>query len=146
MTSSLENNIATYTDYDVIEMEQEMLSVLHEVESYEEDCTANTVKFMQGKINERKLNKMIGTLEETTITIQDSIPSVEEVKTFKEFDDYIIAISIFSSTEAWIGDNQASVNFPPYKATRYRVRLYDDSQISRCYLMAISWLQTMMIK
>ena len=70
ITSSLDDNIGAYNDHDVIEMEQEMLTALHEVETCEVDGNVSIVKFVPGKINEGQLREMTSTLEETTVTVQ----------------------------------------------------------------------------
>ena len=108
MTSSLDNNIEAYNDYDVIEMEQEMLTALHEVFSCEVNFVAIAAKFVSGQINGGQLLEMIGTLDEMTITVQDST-SVEEVKTYNDFSDFISTIAPISRSEAWIGDGEANV-------------------------------------
>ena len=89
MTTSLDKNIAAYSDYDVIEMEQQMLEVLGEVESHDAALAASGVAFVQGEEDEELLDKMIG--------------KIEDVKTWKEFEGAIKLIVPISDTEAWVG-------------------------------------------
>ena len=90
MTTSLDKNIASYSDYDVIEMEQQMLEVLGEVESHDAALAASGVAFVPGEEDEELLDKMI--------------VKIEEMKTWKEFDDKIKSIVPISDTHAWVGD------------------------------------------
>ena len=110
MTSKLDKNIAAYTDHDVIEMEQELLITLHEVESCDVVRAATAVTFVPGDIEKEQLHEMIGTLEETAMAVQGSIPRVGEVKAFKDFNGFIRSIAPISSTQAWVGDGEGSVN------------------------------------
>ena len=98
MTSSLDTNISAYSDYDVIEMEQEMLAALREVESYNVNVVATVAKFVPGKIKQEAIEEMIGVIEETTMI------HVEEIKTFKPFDNIIYTIAPISCTQAWVGN------------------------------------------
>ena len=108
ITSSLENNIATYTDYDVIEMEQDMLQSLKEVESHEISYPASNINFVPGEINLEQLEEMIGAIEEETAHVDGTI-NIIEVKTFKEFDRIIRTIAPISPTHGLISDNKPSV-------------------------------------
>ena len=100
MTSSLDTNISAYSDYDVIEMEQEMLAALREIESYNVNVMATVATFVPGEINEEAIEEMIGAIEETTMV------HVEEIKTFKPFDSIIYTIAPISCIQAWICDNK----------------------------------------
>ena len=104
MTSSLDSNISAYNDYDVIEMEQDMLSALKEVESDIASRSTSVVKFLPGEINEKAIENMIGRIEETAMTSVDDTLIIEEIKSFKEFVGGICTINPISSTQAWISD------------------------------------------
>ena len=133
MTTSLDTNIAAYSDYDVIEMEQQMLRVVTEVESY--DVDVNAVTFLPGEVDRGLIQAMIGKIddgmttdgddsasvedgrntndddrieEEETVDDDDTV-SVEEMKTFKEFDRRIRSIVPRSDSQAWVGDNRSAV-------------------------------------
>ena len=69
VTSSLENNIATLSDFDVIEMEKEMLKVLGEIESYDANRATSSVTFLLGNINEGLIKEMIGGIEGRSTTV-----------------------------------------------------------------------------
>ena len=86
MTTSLDKNNAAYSDYDIIEMEQQMLEVLGEVESHDAALAA----LVPGEEDEELLEKMIG--------------KIKEMKTWKEFDDKIKSIVPISDTQAWVGE------------------------------------------
>ena len=103
MTTSLDSNIGAYTDFDVIEMEIEMLKVLTELEAYNGDRSITEVKYVPGEINRAVIAEMIGRIEETTATFDAGV-NIEEVKTFNEFDEIIRTISPMSSDQAWVGD------------------------------------------
>ena len=108
ITSSLENNISTYSDYDVIEMEKDMLKSLEKVESHEISFPASTINFVPGELNLEQLEEKIGTIEEETSHVDGTI-NITEVKTFKEFDSIIRTIAPISPTHAMISDNKPSV-------------------------------------
>ena len=99
MATCLDVNITSYCDYDVIEMEQDMLKALAEVENYDVD----TVAYVPGKINEKMVKEMIGGIAERTI---DDSTTISEVKILREFHDSILAIAPISDTQAWIGDDK----------------------------------------
>ena len=104
MSTCLDSNIAAYCDYDLLDMENEMLNALREVESYSVDTAASTVKFVPVEINEDMIVKMIGRIEDTSITNVDESVDVIELKTLTEAHDSIRSIAPISDTEAWIGD------------------------------------------
>ena len=111
MISSLDTNIGVYADYDVIEMELNMLTALREVESLEVDRSSSAVKFVPGKINEGEIEKMIGCIEETIMASVDDVAIVgelEEIKSFKEFSSQIDIIVPISSCQAWACDSSSS--------------------------------------
>ena len=110
MTTSLDNNIGAYTDYDLLEMEQDMLTALEEVEKYDVALVSSRVTFVPGEINQELIEEMIGEIKEsdTDIDTRDNI-SVEEVKTLKYFDEPVRSISPISSTEAWVGGSKSSI-------------------------------------
>ena len=101
MTTSLDSNIDAYTDFDVIEMEIDMLKALTELEAYDVGVPDTNVTFVPGEINRAVIEEMIGMIEETTVNVDDSV-SVMEVKTFKEFDRFLTTIAPISSNQAWI--------------------------------------------
>ena len=128
MATSLDTNIAAYSDYDVIDMEEQMLRVVTEVESYDVDVDA--VTFLPGEVDRGLIEGMIGEIDDGTTTEgddstsvedgrntddddrieeeetvdDDDIVSVEEIKTFNEFDHLIKTIVPISDTQAWVGD------------------------------------------
>ena len=107
MTTSLDSNIDAYTDYDLLEMEQDMLIALEEVEKYDVERVSSEVTFVPGEIIQGLIEEMIGEIKEsdTDIDTRDSI-SVEEVKALKYFDGIVVTISPISSTQAWVCDNK----------------------------------------
>ena len=104
MTTSLDNNNGAYTDYDVIEMEEEMLKTLKEVESYDVSPITPHKKLILGQINQNLIEDMIGGVVETETTDAHDSASVEEITTFKKFNSVIYSISPASGTHAWIRD------------------------------------------
>ena len=100
MTTSLESNIGAYTDFDVIEMENEMLKALTEVESYDVEVPDTKVMYVPGEINRAVIEEMIGRIEETAVNVDASV-TVEEAKTFNEFGKGIRTIAPISSYQAW---------------------------------------------
>ena len=103
MTTSLDTNVYAYNDYDLIEMERDMLKVLTEAESYEESTLKTS--FTLGEINPEELEKMIiGEIEETE-TKKGSVNLIE-LKTFKQFQYPVPRIYPFSDTDAWVGDDE----------------------------------------
>ena len=98
MTTSLDSNIGAYTDYDLLQMEQEMLTALEEVEKCDVARVSSEATLVPGEIIQGLIEEMIGEIKEsdTDIDTRDSI-SVEEVKTFTCFDEGIITISPVSS-------------------------------------------------
>ena len=101
--TNLETNSAAYSDYDVIEMEEKMLTVLREIESYDADHATSGFNFVQGDVNEELIKKMIGGIEEKRMTVGMDRVNVTEVKTFKKFDHQVNTIATKSSSEAWVG-------------------------------------------
>ena len=104
MTTSLESNIDSYSDFDVIEMELEMLTTLSKVESFVVTIASPAVKFLPGEINKDVIETMIGRIEETTMTIVDDRIGVKEMRSFKKFDSAIYNIALVSSSQAWTSD------------------------------------------
>ena len=103
MTSSLDSNISAYTDFDVIEMKQEMLTALQGVESLNVNFAATEVTFVRGEIDRGLMKKMVGAIEEkATAKVIDTI-SVKQVKIIEQFDKTIVVIAPISTTQAWIG-------------------------------------------
>ena len=88
--------------FDLLEIEQAMLSSLVEVESYNVD-TSPTVAFVSVKINEDLIKDMIGRVEETATIIDDGT-NVIEMTTFTEFRRTINTIAPKSETHAWVGE------------------------------------------
>ena len=105
MTTSLDSNIGAYTDFDVIEMEIEMLKALAELEAYNVGVPDTEVTYVPGEINRAVIAEMIGRIEEKTANVDDSV-TVEEVKTFKEFDKAIRTVAPISSNQAWVREFQ----------------------------------------
>ena len=118
MTTSLDSNIGAYTDFDVIEMEMEMLKALTELEAYNVGVPDTEVTFVPGEINRGVIAEIIGRIEETkanvdaSVTVEevnvDASVTVEEVKTFKEFNKQIGTIDPKSSNQAWVADNKSN--------------------------------------
>ena len=104
MMTCLDSTIAAYNDFDLLEMEQGMLSVLAEVESLSVD-TSSAVAFVPGQINEELIRGLIGSIEETETKLNHS-PSVCEMKAIHEFKYPIRTIAPFSDTQAWVGDDR----------------------------------------
>ena len=105
MTTSLDGNIDAYTDFDVIEMELDMLKALTELEAYDMDRTVTEMTFVPGEINRASIVQMIGRIEKTPNTNVDESASVKEVKTFNEFDELITSIVQTSRNQACVADN-----------------------------------------
>ena len=106
MTKSLDGNIDAYTDFDVIEMENDMLKALTELEAYDVGVPGTEVIFVPGEINRAVIAEMIGRIEETVkANVGDSV-SIMEVKTFKEFDKIITTIAPTSNNTAWVHEFQ----------------------------------------
>ena len=105
LTLSLDGNIASYSDYDVIEKVHEMLVTLGEVERYDANLDASVVKYVPGEINTGLLKEMIGKIEESTTTNIEEIERVVEMKAFEVFDDSIFTIAPISESQAWV-DNR----------------------------------------
>ena len=109
MTTSLDSNIGAYTDFDVIEMEIEMLKVLSELEAYDGRVPDTEVTFVPREINRVLIEDMVGKVEETvkatSLNVDDV--SVDEEETFKEFDIRIQTIAPISSTQAWVVDDES---------------------------------------
>ena len=105
MTTSLDINIAAYNDFDIIEMEQEMLKVVTEVESYDVNRALSAVKFIQGDVDKGLIEEMIGKFE-NAMAIDEN-----EMETLKEFAPSGIIKSIvpISDTTAWVGDYNSNV-------------------------------------
>ena len=103
MTTSLDSNIEAYTDFDVIEMEIEMLKALTKLEAYNMGVPDTEVTFVPGEVNRAVIAEMIGRIDETKANVDDSV-TVEEVKTFKEFDNRIYKIAPISSNKAWVSE------------------------------------------
>ena len=111
MTTSLDSNIGAYTDFDVIEMEIEMLKALKELEAYDMGVPDTEVTFVPGEINRSVIAEMIGRIEETSANVDasmtveevnvDASVTVEEVRTFKVFDKRITTIAPIPSDQAW---------------------------------------------
>ena len=106
MTTSLDSNIDAYTDFDVIEMEIEMLKALSELEACDEGVPDTEVTFVPGEINRGVIADMIGRIEETTKTNVDDNVSVNEEKTFKDFTEIIRKIDLITSNQAWVSEAQ----------------------------------------
>ena len=110
MTTSLDSNIGANTDYDLLEMEQEMLTALEEVEKYDVERVSSEVEFVAGEIIQGVIEEMIGEIKESDVNIDtcNSI-SVEEMKTLKCFDKPVLNISPISSTQAWVGGRRSYI-------------------------------------
>ena len=116
MTTSLDSKIGAYTDFDVIEMEIEMLRDLAELEAYDVGVPDTEVTFVPGEINRAVIAEMIGRIEETSANVDDSVTveevkvdgsvTVEEAKTFKEFEKQIYNIAPISSHQIWAADSK----------------------------------------
>ena len=112
MTTSLDINIASYSDYEVIEMEQQMLEVLGKVESHDAALTASGVALVPGEEDEELLDKMVGKIEDKRKRKREDRTNpekhhsvrIEELKEFKQFDNTIRYIVPISDTQAWVGD------------------------------------------
>ena len=104
MTTSLDSNIDAYTDFDVIEMEIEMLNALSELEAYNVVRFDTEVTYVPGEINRAAIEEMIGRIEETmkATSVNDESVSIMEVKTFKDFNKSITTIAPISSNQALI--------------------------------------------
>ena len=96
-------NIAHYIDYEVIEMETDMLTVLEEVESNDSGPVTTVLKFEQEHIKQAQLEEMNGRIEQTTTNVEENV-TVQEVQTFKEFHNWIETIAPVSNDKAWISD------------------------------------------
>ena len=103
MTTCLDSNIAAYNDFDLLEMEQDMMAALEEVESYDIDTTASTLAFVPGKITEELMREMIGKIEENETKVNHSA-SVCEIKTIHQFKDCIGTFAPISDSQTWVGD------------------------------------------
>ena len=131
ITISLDSNIGAYNDFDLLEMEQDMLTTLREVEAYDVDRAAAAVKFVPGEIDEGLIASMIGELQETTMAKGEDEVSHEEEKTFKEFDRMVNTIAPIFDTQAWVGDNSGHndiklLSLQNVKTKRRTLKTYDD--------------------
>ena len=106
ITMSLDINIASYNDFDLLQIEQEMLNALAEAEAFDVKGAIPMVMFSPGEIKEELIREMIGSIWETGSDDDVSIASVSAVKLFTEFHDGIRTIAPISETQAWIGDNE----------------------------------------
>ena len=106
MTTSLDDNIDAYTDFDVIEMEIDMLKALAELEAYNVDSTVIELTFVPGKINHVVIEEMIGRIEETAKANVDESVSVEEMETFTEFKKMINTVAPISNDQAFVSEFQ----------------------------------------
>ena len=109
MTNSLDQNIGAYSDYDLIEMEQDLL---REVEQLDMLCaqTDGRVLFSPGQIDPIAIEKMVGEVntDNTEIpTNEDTNIRVEKIRTFSISNDRIIAISPVTDKQAWIADSKS---------------------------------------
>ena len=104
LTTCLESSNAEYSDYDVIETDQKMLTALEEIEQCNVNRPASVVRYVPGDINEGLLRGMIGTIEDSTTNI-DAIMKVEDIETFKVCDETIRNIAPISDTQAWVDNS-----------------------------------------
>ena len=107
MSTSLYSNIRAYSDFDVIEMERDMMRALEEVEEFHVDIGTSPVVFMPGVIDAELIGKMVGNTTEASMAYGDNSVIVNEIETFStQFDSMIRSIAPVTHTHAWIGDNK----------------------------------------
>ena len=105
MTTNLDINIDAYSDFDVIEMEIDMIKALADLEAYQVGVSNTEVKFVSGEINRAVIAEMIGRIEETTKTNLGDNVNLIEVNSFYRFDRPISSIAPTSPNKAWVADN-----------------------------------------
>ena len=108
MTTRLDNNIAAYSEFDLLEMEQAMLTALKYVEPYIVNIAASAVNFAPGEINQRMIAEMVGVIEETTLPNVDGNLSVKKLNSLNVFNGSIRTIFPVSDTQAWTDDYESN--------------------------------------
>ena len=127
MASSLESNIEAYSDYDVIEMELDMLTTLEEVRSYDIGCRTSLVIIKVGDISSDAIEDLIGEIEELPNKGQNK--NADVIKRFKPFDSRIHSIVPVSDNAAWIvakgSANLKKVSFLNGEVEEWRLPCFD---------------------
>ena len=109
MTTSLDRNITTYSDFDVIEMEQDLFKAVGELESYHGILSTSARKLAPWKKNEEIYQKLIHEIEELIQTNVNDRVSIEELRSFKISDNPINNIAPISDTDAVVDDITGSI-------------------------------------
>ena len=97
MTTALDSNVEAYSDFDLFEMEEEMLTEVRKLWTYNSANNSKVSVYLPGKMDVGVLHKMIGEVQE-----EDTNEYQEVVNTFKPFDAEIWTIFPISETEAWM--------------------------------------------
>ncbi|KAK3100656.1 hypothetical protein FSP39_023220 [Pinctada imbricata] len=93
MTTSLDKDITTLPDHDILDMEKEMREELEKALSYSADKYTCTTVFVPGLMDEQVLANMIGEVH--------SVSSEKKYNT-ERYSNPILAINPISDTKAWI--------------------------------------------
>ena len=97
MTTALDSNIAAYSDFDLLEMEEEMLTEVEKLRTYKVANNRKVPVFLPGKIDLNSLQKIIGEVQEEDINVCQEV-----INSFKAFDSVIWTLFPTSETEAWM--------------------------------------------
>ena len=109
ISKSLDVKIREYSDYDMIEMEQEMLTVEKELESYRNESDSMSVEVRLGELNREILEEMVGEIKQNkTAYINDDVV-VHKVKSFTVSENAVINIVPKSNTQAWFDDSEIGI-------------------------------------
>ena len=103
----LDANMKTYSNYDVIKIEQQMMPVIEDIESINAKRDVTLVRYVPGDVDKETINKIIGKLEVCGETIVDD-SSFPEVQYYKKFENAIRVIAPISDIQAWTADMKNS--------------------------------------
>ncbi|KAK3100692.1 hypothetical protein FSP39_023861 [Pinctada imbricata] len=93
MTTSLDKEINTLPDHDILDMEKEMREELEKALSYSAEMYTSTTVFVPGLMDVQVLENIIGEIHSV---------SVEEKYTIERYSEPILSINHISDAKAWI--------------------------------------------
>ena len=102
LSNSLNVNIGEYSDHDVIEMEQVMLSTKEELASYDIKNDTAFIELNLGEMNEEIVEKMVGEVKKNKSMQVKDHATVHEIKSYNVTEKNIFGISPLSDNQAWI--------------------------------------------